>query len=206
MVRNFLVMSNKRIARILVPAALLAGTVAGCSAAASGATAAPSGTGATTTGTAATADSATKNTHLTVFSVNSDGPDFKAIVTGAVGDYGPAETVTADGAVDPSHSGDLELQLSQGTFKVSISALDAAFVKADGTWPVDQQTCSIHGSVTGWAPVVAGSGTGAYSGISGGFTLTITLDEDFTKGASCSESSPFQAQLIQIAGTGAIRV
>ena len=46
-----------------------------------------------------------------VYSINSDGPDFRAVVTGAVGDYGPAVTVHPDGTVNPSHSSDLELKL-----------------------------------------------------------------------------------------------
>ena len=193
-------MNSKRIAQILVPPALIAGTVVGCSAAASGATSGPSAAGAP-----AAAASATSNTHLTIWSVNSDGPDFKAIAAGAVGDYGSGVTVKPDGTVDPSHSSELELQLSRGTFRLSIAALDAAFVKAVGQWPVDTATCSIHGSVTRTAAVVAGSGTGAYRGIEGSFTLTISLDEDFTKGPSCSLASAFQAQLIQLSGTGSIR-
>ena len=43
-------------------------------------------------------------THIAVWSVNSDGPDFEAIVTGAVDDHGPGVTVHPDGSVDPDHS------------------------------------------------------------------------------------------------------
>jgi hypothetical protein len=43
--------------------------------------------------------------------VNSDGPDFRAILTGAVGDYGPAVTVLPNGTVDPEHTSEMELKL-----------------------------------------------------------------------------------------------
>jgi hypothetical protein len=53
---------------------------------------------------------------------------------------------------------------------------------------------------------VAGSGTGAYHGIAGTFTLTISLDEDWIKGPACSETSGFQAQLLLIEGSGPVRL
>jgi hypothetical protein len=195
-------MNIKRISKGLLPAVLVTGTLAGCSATASGATTGQATTGGATTAVV-TADSGA--THIAVWSVNSDGPDFRSILTGAVGDYGSGVTVHPDGSVDPDHASELELKLSHGSFRVSIAALDAAFVKAVGQWPYNKQTCSIHGAVTGTAPVVAGSGTGAYRGITGGFTLTISLDEDYIKGPSCSEETAFQSQLILIAGTGSVR-
>lgn len=188
--------------RILLPALLLAGTLAGCTSAARQAN-----TGQAITDTARTAG-VTGNTgtaHVVLWSVNSDGPDFQSILTGAVGDHGSGVTVHPDGSVDPDHSSELELKLSHGSFRLSIAALDAAFVKAVGQWPYNKQTCSIHGAVTGTAPVVAGSGTGAYRGITGGFTLTISLDEDYIKGPSCSEETAFQSQLILMSGTGSVR-
>ena len=193
---------TKRIAKALLPTLLLAGTIAGCSSAASGATASKP-----TAGTAGSATLAadTANTHLAVWSVNSDGPDFQAILAGAVGDYGPGVTVHPDGSVDPDHTSELELKLSRGSFRVSIAAIDAAFVKAVAHWPYNKETCSIQGAVTGTAPVVAGSGTGVYHGITGSFTLTISLNEDYIKGPACGETTGFKAQLILISGTGSIR-
>ena len=206
-------MNIKRISKVLLPAVLVTGTLAGCSATASGATTGQATTGTATTGTATTGTATTAvvtadtgAAHIAVWSVNSDGPDFQAIVTGAVGDHGPGVTVHPDGSVDPGHSSELELKLSQGSFRLSIAKLDATFVKAVGQWPYNKQTCSIHGAVTATAPVVAGSGTGAYRGITGGFTLTISLDEDYIKGPTCSEETAFQSQLITITGTGSVRV
>ena len=144
---------------------------------------------------------------IVVWSVNSDGPDFRVIATGAVGDSGPAVTVHPDGTVDPGHSSDIELNLTRGSFRLSIARLAAEFRHVVGHWPADRATCSIHGTVTAAAPVVAGSGTGAYYGIAGTFTLTISLDEDWIKGPACSETSGgFQAQLLLIEGAGPVRL
>jgi hypothetical protein len=143
--------------------------------------------------------------HIMVWSVNSDGPDFRAILTGAVGDYGPGVTVHPDGTVDPEHTSELELNMSRGSFRLSIAALASQFRDSVGNWPYNKATCSIHGTVTDPAPIVAGSGTGAYRGITGTFTLTISLDEDYIPGPSCSETSAFKAQLLLISGTGSVR-
>jgi hypothetical protein len=143
---------------------------------------------------------------IVVWSVNSDGPDFRAIATGAVGDYGPAVTVHPNGTVDPEHTSELELNLTQGSFRLSIAKLASEFAHVVGRWPYDRGTCSIHGTVTGTAPIVAGSGTGAYRGIAGTFTLTIGLDEDWIKGPACTEATGFQAQLLLIEGSGSVRL
>lgn len=82
-------------------------SLAGCASAASQAA-----TSATRTTTVATATgSATGATRIVVWSVNSDGPDFRAILTGAVGDYGPAVTVLPNGTVEPEHTSEMELKL-----------------------------------------------------------------------------------------------
>jgi hypothetical protein len=160
---------------------------------------------AATTASTVAAGQGTAQTHVTAWSVNSDGPDFRAILTGQVGDYGPGVTVHPDGTVDPEHTSELELNMSHGSFRLSIAALAAKFRNSVESWPYNKATCSIHGTVTGAAPVVAGSGTGAYRGITGAFTLTISLDEDYVPGPSCSEASAFKAQLLLISGTGSVR-
>jgi hypothetical protein len=141
-------------------------------------------------------------THIVVWSVNSDGADFRTILTGGVGDYGPAVTVLPDGAVDPSHSSELKLKLSRGSFRLSIAKLDAAFVPAFSRFPYDGATCSVRGTVTGTAPIVAGSGTGAYRGIAGSFALTISVDEVDVKKPACDGATGFVAQLLLFEGTG----
>jgi len=175
---------------------VLASALAGCAPAVSAATAA----------TAATAGAHAQTARLVVWSVNSDGPRFQAILTGAIGDYGPGLTVHPNGTPDPSHGSELSLRLRHGSFRLSIGKLDAAFVHAVIRWPYDRATCSIHGTITGTVPVVPGSGTGAYHGIAGAFTMTLSLDEDWKRGPACNETSSFQAQIILITGSGSVRV
>ena len=101
-------MRTKRLAPALALAAAL--TVAGCASPATSTTAA---TTATTTAAAGT-------THLIFYSVNSDGPAFQAILTGEIGDFGPAVSVYPNGQVDPDHNSDLSLRLTRGSFRLSI--------------------------------------------------------------------------------------
>ena len=145
-------------------------------------------------------------THILVYSINSDGPDFRADITGAVGDYGPAVTIYPDGKVDPQHTSELELKLTRGSFRLSIASINQAFVEAASQEPIYPHTCSDFISVTAAAPIVAGSGTGAYRGISGSFQLTITLDE--VEASSCKPAAPanFLWQVISLTGAGTVSV
>ena len=180
---------------------VLASALAGCAPAVSAAART-----AATAATAATAGAHAQTARLVVWSVNSDGPRFQAILTGAIGDYGPGLTVHPDGTPDPSHGSELSLRLGHGSFRLSIGKLGAAFVHAAIRWPYDRATCSIHGTITGTVPIVPGSGTGAYRGIAGAFTAPLSLDEDWKKGPACNETSAFQAQLLLITGSGSVRV
>ena len=190
-------MNKNRIA-VLVGVAGLAATlaVAGCasasSATASGATAVP-------VAQAPAGDQA----HIIVYSINSDGPDFRAILTGSVGDYGPAVTVHPDGTVDPEHRSELELRLTHGSFRLSIASLDTDVATAYRHWPSNPGTCSGSISFTMAVPVVAGSGTGSYRGITGSFALTVTIDEVDVKPA-CNGTSKFLSQVILLAGSGTV--
>jgi hypothetical protein len=69
----------KRLTSALALALVLTVAVTGCASAASATTAST-----TTTTTPAPG----RNTHITLYSINSDGPTFHAIVTGVVGDHG----------------------------------------------------------------------------------------------------------------------
>lgn len=174
--------------------------VGGCASGGSKTVAATATASATTTAHA-------KPAHIAIWSVNSDGPNFRAILTGAVGDSGPGVTVRPNGKADPSHTSELELKLGHGSFRLSIAALGSKFTQSVASWPYNQATCSIHGTVSGTTPVVTGSGTGAYQGIAGSFTLTLSLDEDFPRMPSCSENSGgFQAQILLLQGTGSVRL
>ena len=195
-------------------AAVLAGalagvlTLTGCAAGPETSAQAQAKASSQTTATKATEASATMSgsasgqANIMVYSINSDGPDFRALVTGAVGDYGPAVTVLPDGTVDPTHRSDLELKLTHGSFRLDIADLDRKFVKAASHEPIYPRTCSDYMNVTALTPVVAGSGTGAYQGITGSFRLTITADEVEKK--PCQPAAAFQWQVLVLAGHGTL--
>jgi hypothetical protein len=72
---------------------------------------------------------------IMAYSIDSDGPGFRAILTGAVGDYGPAVAVRPDGTVDPEHTGLIELKLVHGTFRLSFASVDKKIISAYRHWP-----------------------------------------------------------------------
>jgi hypothetical protein len=154
--------------------------------------------------TANTASANSGNTHILVYSINTDGPSFRSVVTGAIGDYGPALTVLPDGKPDPSQSSQLELKLTRGSFRIDITALDKAFVKATSNEPIYSGTCSDFVRVTATAHVVKHSGTGSYQRISGSFQMTASLDE--VEAHSCKKGSPanFLWQVISLSGSGTV--
>jgi hypothetical protein len=112
-------------------------------------------------------------------------------------------TVHPNGTVDPEHTSQLELNLTHGSFRLSIAAADKAVVRAYQHWPSNPATCSGSITVSAPAPVVAGSGTGRYRGITGDFTLTITIDEVDVKPV-CNGTSKFLSQVILLDGTGTV--
>ena len=141
--------------------------------------------------------------NIMIYGVNTDGAYWHAIISGVIGDYGPAVSIYPDGKVDPMHNSQMELRLTRGSFRLSIAALDKAFVKATSHEPIYPKTCTDLISVTGTTPIVAGSGTGAYRGISGGFPVTITLNE--VEARPCQPSpGAFRAQLITVSGSGTV--
>ena len=187
------------------PAALFGGTLLAGALAATGCAASAASTTASTASTSATAPAtARNNTHLMVYSINSDGPDLRAIVTGAIGDYGPAVTVFPDGKVDPSHTHDLELKLARGSFMLSITELDKKFVAVTSHEPIYPRTCSDYMTASAPMAVVPGSGTGAYRGISGRFAVTITADEVEKK--PCQPVGAIQYQALVLRGPGRVSV
>ncbi len=174
--------------------------IAGCGSAGHGA---PAAGAAAATGGSASRLGASGELHFIDYSVNSDGPDSSVIVTGAVGDYGRGVTVRPDGTVDPDHTSELELRLTQGSFRLEIARLDQAIAHAYAHWPSNQQTCSGSITVTAATPIVAGSGTGMYRGIGGTLTASATIDEVDVK-PECNGTSPFRAQVILITGSGTV--
>jgi hypothetical protein len=158
---------------------------------------------AAVTATASTAAATGGTADIMIYGVNTDGAYWHAIVSGVVGDYGPAVSIHPDGQVDPAHNSELDLRLTDGSFRLSIAALDKAFVKAGASAPIYPKTCTDLIRVTGTTPIVAGSGTGGYRRIRGGFRVTLTLNE--VEARPCQPSpGAFRAQLITVAGSGTI--
>lgn len=92
-------------------------TLAGCAAAAASAPG---------TGTAGAGDAAPLSglTHVVAYSSNTDSPVLTSVVSGAIGDYGPAEEVSPGSTGVSAHGGELELKLTHGTFRLNIAAKD----------------------------------------------------------------------------------
>ena len=196
------VFSTQVLSAIVLAGAL---TMAGCAPAAPKPDATKTGsakTGSTVTDATKT-HAARGHADVMVYSINSDGPDFRAIVTGAVGDYGPAVTVDPDGQVDPEHTGEMRLELTRGSFRLSIAGIGRQISSAYRHWPANASTCSGSISVTAAAPIVAGSGTGSYRGISGSFNLKVTIDEVDVKPV-CDGTSKFLSQVILMTGSGTV--
>src|SRR5215471_504362 len=141
--------------------------------------------------------------NIMIYGVNTDEAYWHVIISGVIGDYGPAVSIYPDGKVDPAHNSEMELRLTHGSFRLRIAALGKAFVKATSHEPTYPKTCTDLISVAGSTPIVKGSGKGAYRGISGSFPVTITLNEVEAKPCKPSPGG-FRAQLITVAGSGTV--
>jgi hypothetical protein len=129
---------------------------------------------------------------------DNDGPTSRVIVTGVIGDYGKALRTNSDK--------ELDLQLTHGSFGLNIATLESDLDSAiEGHFPTNTTTCSGEVSVSGGAAVDSGSGTGAYKGLSGTFTLTITINEvEAPPRCPKTDTSPFLAQSVFITGSGTV--
>jgi hypothetical protein len=173
-------------------------TLVGCMAAATSSTAATSGTKANSGKPA----SPPGLTHVTAYSINTDNPILASVVSGAIGDYGPAQEVSPGSTGVSAHGGELELKLTRGTFRLNIADIDTKFVEGTSHEPVFPRTCSTYVSVSDAVPIVPGSGTGAYRGIAGTFAMTLTLNE--VHDSPCTTSLSILRQVIVLSGAGNI--
>jgi hypothetical protein len=182
-------------------AAALAGalTLAACAATTASSTAATSGT---TTASAGHPASVAGLTHVIAYSINTDNPVLTSVVSGAIGDYGPAEEVSPGSTGVSAHGSELELKLTRGTFRLNIADIDTKFVEGTSHEPVFPRTCSTYVSVSDAVPIVPGSGTGTYQGIAGTFAMTLTLNE--VHNSPCTTSVSILRQVIVLSGTGKI--
>jgi hypothetical protein len=178
--------------RFAIATALAGGlTLAGCTAAAASATAG--------TGSAAPLSGLT---HVMAYSINTDNPVLTSVVSGAIGDYGPAEEISPGSTGVSAHGGELELKLTHGTFGLDIADIDTKFTEATSHEPVFPRTCSTYVTVSDAVPIVPGSGTGAYRGIAGTFAMTLTLNEVHNR--PCTTSLSILRQVIVLSGAGKI--
>lgn len=140
---------------------------------------------------------------------DNDAAATNVIITGVIGDLGTATSVSPDGTISPDH-GELNVALSHGSFRIDIRALDSAFLGAVSQAPFypSNNTCSGSVSATDVAPIVPGSGTGAYRGIGGTFTLTITAGEVDARTADpaspCNATGALLGETIFTTGPGTI--
>lgn len=143
------------------------------------------------------------NVNFTDYSDN-DGTKAKVVLTGAVGDYGDAVSLTSNGDAHGPRT-DIDLNLTQGRFRISVADIDKKLADAFTHFPSNTTTCSGLVTVTGPAPIEAGSGTGAYQGIGGHFDLTVTVNEVDVKD-HCGPGARFLSQTIVITGPGTVTV
>jgi hypothetical protein len=141
------------------------------------------------------------NVNFTDYSDN-DGTKAKVVLTGAVGDYGDAVSLTSNGDSHGRRT-DIDLNLAQGKFRINIADIDKKLVDAFTHFPSNTTTCSGLVTATGTAPIEAGSGTGAYQGISGHFDLTVNVNEVDVKD-HCGPGAKFLSQTVVITGPGTV--
>lgn len=140
---------------------------------------------------------------------NNDAAVTSVIITGKIGDLGTATSIAPDGTISADHN-ELNLALSHGSFRIDTAALGRAFLGAVSHTPFypSNNTCSGSVSATAPAPIVPGSGTGAYHGITGTFTLTISageVDARTTDPASpCNATGALLGETILTSGPGTI--
>jgi hypothetical protein len=165
--------------------------------------------GSTTTASASTVTNGV--VHVFDYS-ESSGVGSTVVLTGAIGDTGSADSIDANGTPDPQNNTEVLLALVQGSFRISVVAIDKKIENAFNSFQPNHRTCSGNVSVTASTPIVAGSGTGAYAGITGGFVLTLSFALVGPKYGSgkqegqCNQSNSAEpvAQVMLVTGSGTV--
>jgi hypothetical protein len=99
-----------------------------------------------------------------------NGAGASIVITGAIGDYGKALSVNANGTANPNGNY-VKITLHRGGFTVNSTTLNQ---KSNNAQPIaNMTTCSAWLSVSG--PVTLSAGTGLYKGISGTVNVTQTF-------------------------------
>jgi hypothetical protein len=159
----------------------------------------------------ATASTVTNGTVHIIAYGDGAGAGETDIFTGAIGDFGSGIAVDANGTADPGNGTEQQFDLVHGSFRVSVQALDKKVGSAFNNFKPNTSTCSGMITASGTAPVVSGSGTGSYVGITGSFTVTFlyaAILPKITSGKNkgqCNESNNAQsigsAQVVTGSGT-----
>lgn len=129
------------------------------------------------------------------------------VITGVIGDHGTTISVNSKGKSDAN--GNFErVRLSKGKFTVNGAALNQALNNAA---PSDFDTATCSGSFSAGpdsVPIVNGSGTGAYAGISG--SVAVSAQFAFvgpkSKNGSCNMRANPIAGFGIITGSGTISI
>jgi hypothetical protein len=142
--------------------------------------------------------------NLTAYS-NNDGPTSVVILSGAMADYGKAVRETPNGSSGNQHI-DLDLSLTRGTLTLNITEVENKLEKAIyGHFPTNEGTCSGIVTVTGEAPIVTDSGSGAYKTVHGTLDLTVAINEvESWPACPQSDTAPSLAQSVFISGSGMV--
>jgi hypothetical protein len=131
------------------------------------------------------------------------GSGGKVLITGAVGDYGTSQKSNSSG--QPSKNGGYQkLLLKKGAILVNSTQFNAELNSTNP--PLNNTNCSTTFNFSAPIPIV--SGTGAYVGITGSFTLTAQFGAIVpkTKSGSCNTSNNANpvAQYTSIIGSGTV--
>jgi hypothetical protein len=127
------------------------------------------------------------------------------VFTGAIGDYGSTVTVNSSGKTDGQGHFD-EVTLKKGRFRLDTTSLGLAFFSSPGPTDFNSQNCSgsyMVGPVT--ISIVAESGTGAYKGVSGSFTVSAFLAAVLpSKKGTCNQRGTPLGAFGSITGPGTV--
>jgi hypothetical protein len=105
-------------------------------------------------------------------SSTNNTPTDPILLTGAIGDYGTSTSQDKNGKADMNGSFE-GVVLQQGTFVVDNTKFNAKVGKSK---PItNSSTCSYSLTASGPVSIVAGSGTGAYKGLTGKLVITLSF-------------------------------
>jgi hypothetical protein len=153
-------------------------------------------------GSTALAASSQQGGKIRVFVTNTSATKGKILSTGAIGDFGTTITEDANGKPDPNGNFQ-KVKLKHGGFLVNGTALNKKIDHAKPTF--NRSNCSISFSGTG--PATIGGGTGAYAGITGKVTITVTfagIAPKTAKGCNLGQNAKIAGQYQSITGSGTV--